>query len=341
MIIDFQAHVFPKTYIDEMQRLDGVVVLEEPDPHSGMRYFYDKKLKCRINTATFQGQDIERRLQHMDALGVDIHVLTIPAPGADRYEGAAAVKMARVANDAIAAISQKYPKRFVGFFTLPSCNVQASLDELERSINELGLRGFGCFANLNGQGLEREELFPLYERLAKYKLPVYIHPTAPLATESSGIDIMPTLIFGWAYDSTVAMTRLVYGRVLERFPEITWVVADVGGVLAFFAQRAVNIYTGRTDEIRHKYGLKENPLDSFRRFYVDTADHPSTTLRCVRDFFGPERMVLGTNYPYGPEEGCVLVKNSLKAIDGLDLNSTDKEKILGANAAGILGIGAS
>jgi aminocarboxymuconate-semialdehyde decarboxylase len=306
-----------------------------------MRYFYDKKLKCRINTATFQGQDIERRLQHMDALGVDIHVLTIPAPGADRYEGAAAVKMARVANDAIAAISQKYPKRFVGFFTLPSCNVQASLDELERSINELGLRGFGCFANLNGQGLEREELFPLYERLAKYKLPVYIHPTAPLATESSGIDIMPTLIFGWAYDSTVAMTRLVYGRVLERFPEITWVVADVGGVLAFFAQRAVNIYTGRTDEIRHKYGLKENPLDSFRRFYVDTADHPSTTLRCVRDFFGPERMVLGTNYPYGPEEGCVLVKNSLKAIDGLDLNSTDKEKILGANAAGILGIGAS
>ena len=123
----------------------------------------------------------------------------------------------------------------------------------------MGLRGFGCFANLNGQALDREELFPIYERLAKYKLPVYIHPTAPLATELSGIDIMPTLIFGWAFDSTVAMTRLVYGRVLERFPEINWVVADVGGVLAFFAQRAINIYTGRTEEIRHKYGLKENP----------------------------------------------------------------------------------
>ena len=340
MIIDFQAHVFPKTYIDEMQRLNGAVILEEPDPHSGMRYFYDKKLKCRINTATFQGQDIERRLQHMDSLGIDIHVLTIPAPGADRYEGEGAVKMARVANDAIAAICRKYPKRFVGFFTLPSCDVRASLDEFDRSVNELGLRGFGCFANLNGQALDREELFPIYERLAKYKLPVYIHPTAPLATESSGIDIMPTLIFGWAYDSTVAMTRLVYGRVLERFPEINWVVADVGGVLAFFAQRAINIYSGRTDEIRHKYGLNENPLDSFRRFYVDTADHPASTLRCVKDFFGPDRMALGTNYPYGPEEGCVLVKNSLKAIDGLDLNAADKEKILGGNAAGILGIGA-
>ena len=340
MIIDFQAHVFPKTYIDEMQRLDGVVILEEPDPHSGMRYFYDKKLKCRINTATFQGQDIERRMQHMDNLGIDIHVLTIPAPGADRYEGEGAVKMARVANDAIAAISKKYPKRFVGFFTLPSCDVRASLDELERSVNELGLRGFGCFANLNGQALDREELFPIYERLVKYKLPVYIHPTAPLATESSGIDIMPTLIFGWAYDSTVSMTRLVYGRVLERFPEINWVVADVGGVLAFFAQRAINIYSGRTDEIRHKYGLNENPLDSFRRFYVDTADHPASTLRCVKDFFGPDRMVLGTNYPYGPEDGCVLVKNSLKAIAGLDLNPGEKEKILGGNAAAILGIGA-
>ncbi len=340
MIIDFQAHVFPKTYIDEMQRLDGAVILEEPDPHSGMRYFYDKKLQCRINTATFQGQDIERRLQHMDSLGIDIHVLTIPAPGADRYEGEDAVKMARVANDAIAAIAKQHPERFIGFFTLPSCDVRASLAELERSVNELGLRGFGCFANLNGQALDREELFPIYERLARYKLPVYIHPTAPLATESSGIDIMPTLIFGWAYDSTVAMTRLVYGRVLERFPEINWVVADVGGVLAFFAQRAINIYMGRTDEIRHKYGVKENPLDSFRRFYVDTADHPASTLRCVKDFFGPDRMVLGTNYPYGPEEGCVLVKNSLKAIDGLDLNGADKEKVLGGNAARILGIGA-
>jgi aminocarboxymuconate-semialdehyde decarboxylase len=341
MKIDFQAHVFPKPYLDEMRRLNGAVILEEPDPHSGMSYFYDKKLKCRINTATFQGQDIERRLQHMDGLGIDIHVLTIPAPGADRYEGEGAVKMAHIANDAIAAICKKYPERFIGFFTLPTSNVQASLDELERSVNELGLRGFGCFANLNGQPLDREELFPIYERLAQYTLPVYVHPTAPLATESSGIDIMPTLIFGWAYDSTVAMTRLIYGRVLERFPQINWVVADVGGVLAFFAQRAINIYTGRTDEIRHKYGLSENPLDSFRRFYVDTADHPASTLRCVKDFFGPDRMVLGTNYPYGPEEGCVLVKNSLRAIDGLDLDAADKEKILGGNAARILGIGAS
>ena len=87
MIIDFQAHVFPEAYIAEMNRLDGAVILEEPDPHSGMRYFYDKKLKCRINTATFQGQDIEKRLKHMDQLGIDIHVLTIPAPGADRFEG--------------------------------------------------------------------------------------------------------------------------------------------------------------------------------------------------------------------------------------------------------------
>jgi predicted TIM-barrel fold metal-dependent hydrolase len=339
MIIDFQAHIFPPSYLDEMKRLDGAVILEEADPYSGMSYFYDKKLNCRINTATFQGQNIEHRLEDMDRLGVDVHVLTIPAPGADRFEGDGASKIARIANDAIAAIARKHPKRFIGFFTLPTCNVKASLDELERSVNELGLRGFGCFANLNGQALDREELFPIYERLGKYKLPIYIHPTAPLATEATGIDIMPTLIFGWAFDSTVAMTRLVYGRVLERFPDINFVVADVGGVLAFFAQRAINIYAGRTEEICQRYGLKENPLDSFRRFYVDTADHPASTLRCVKDFFGADRMVLGSNYPYGPEEGCLLVKNSLKAIDGLELNATEKEKILGGNAARILGIG--
>ncbi len=341
MIIDFQAHLFPDAYLQELRRLDGAVILEAPDPYSGMTYFYDKKLRCRINTATFQGQDIERRVQHMDELGIDLHVLTLPAPGADRFEGDGAVQVARIANNAVAAICRKYPKRFVGFFTLPTFSPSASLDELERCVGELGLRGFGGFANLNGKPLDREELFPIYERLAKYRLPVYIHPTAPLATEATGIDIMPTLIFGWAFDSTVAMTRLVYGRVLERFPEINFVVADVGGVLAFFAQRAVNIYKGRTEEIRQKYGLKENPLDSFRRFYVDTADHPALTLKCVKEFFGADRMVLGTNYPYGPEEGCLLVRNSLQAIDGLELSEAERKKILGENAARILGLGAA
>jgi predicted TIM-barrel fold metal-dependent hydrolase len=341
MVIDFQAHLFPQEYINELKRCDGAVILEEPDPYSGMTYFYDKKLKSRINTAIFQGRDIDRRLEHMDRFGIDIHVLTIPAPGADRFEADAAVAIARAANDAIAAICRRHPSRFTGFFTLPTSSISASLDELERSVHELGLKGFGSFSNLNGQALDRKELFPIYERLAKYKLPVYIHPTAPLASEASGIDIMPTLIFGWAFDSTVAMTRLVYGRVLERFPEINFVVADVGGVLAFFAQRAKNIYSGRTEEIRQRYGLNENPLDSFRRFYVDTADHPASTLKCVLDFFGPERLVLGTNYPYGPEEGCVLIKNSLAAIDGLNLSKKDKEKVLGGNAAEILGLGAA
>ena len=339
MVIDFQAHIFPQEYTDEIRRLNGAVVLEEPDPCSGMTYFYDKALQCRINTATFQGRDIDRRLEHMDRLGIDVHVLTIPAPGADRFEGEEAVRLAQTANDAVAAICRNHPRRFVGFFTLPTCSVEASIVELERSVKELGLRGFGCYTNLNGKPLDREELLPLYERLANYRLPVYIHPTAPLATAAVGLDIMPVLIFGWAFDSTVAMTRLVYGRVLERFPEIDFVVADVGGVLAFFAQRAVNIYAGRTEEIRQKYGLKENPLDTLKRFYVDTADHPASTLKCVKEFFGVNRMVLGTNYPYGPEEGCVLVNNSLRALAELGLTAEEKKKILGGNAARILGMG--
>src|SRR5574342_912089 len=154
MIIDFQAHIFPDEYLQELRRLDGAVIVELPDPYSGMTYFYDKKLGCRINTATFQGQNIERRLEHMDRLGIDIHVLTIPAPAADRFEADNATGLAQIANNAVAAICRKYPKRFIGFFTLPTCSVEASLAELERSVNELGLKGFGCFANLNGQPLD-------------------------------------------------------------------------------------------------------------------------------------------------------------------------------------------
>ena len=107
-------------------------------------------------------------------------------------------------------------------------------------------------------------------------------------------------------------------------------------MLAFFAQRATNIYTGRTEEIRKKYGLKDNPLDSFKKFHVDTADHPSSTLKCVLDFFGADRLVLGTNYPYGPEEGCLFIKNSLRSIEELPLKKEEKAKILGGNAARVL-----
>lgn len=336
MVIDFQSHLFPEEYLNEMARIQGNVILEAPDPYSGMSYFYDKQLKCRINTATLQGREPERRVEHMDSLGVDIQVLSVPPPGADRFDGDGAVSLARKANDALARICKKYSRRFVGLFTLPTASTRDSLDELERSVTELGLRGFGCYSNLNGRPLDSEELLPIYERLAKLGIPVYIHPTAPLATQATGLDIMPVLIFGWAFDSTVAMTRLVYGRVMERFPEIDFVVADVGGVLAFFAQRATNIYTGRTEEIRRKYGLKDNPLDSFKKFHVDTADHPSSTLKCVLDFFGPDRLVLGTNYPYGPEEGCLFIKNSLRSIEELPLKKEEKEKVLGGNAARVL-----
>jgi len=339
MVIDFQAHLFPEEYLAEMARLQGNVVLEAPDPHSGMSYFYDKQLGCRINTATFHGRDPERRIEHMDRLGIDVQVLSVPAPGADRFRPDEALPLAKKANEAIARLCKKYPRRFAGLFTLPSSSVRASIEEIERAVDELGLNGFGCYTNLDGRALDSEELLPIYERLAQRRLPVYLHPTAPLAAQAVGLDIMPILIFGWAFDSTVAMTRLIYGRVLERFPEINFVVADVGGVLPFFAQRATNIYTGRTEEIRQRYGLKENPLDSFKRFYVDTADHPSSTLRCVLDFFGADRMVLGTNYPYGPEEGCLLVRNSLKAVEELALGKEEKAKILGGNAAAILGLG--
>jgi aminocarboxymuconate-semialdehyde decarboxylase len=274
----------------------------------------------------------------MDRLGIDVQVISIPAPGADRFEPEDAVTLAETANDEIATLCRKYPRRFVGLCTLPTSSIKASLNELDRSVNELGLKGFGCYSNLNGKSLDREELFPIYERLANYKIPVYIHPTTPLATQAIDLDIMPVLIYGWAFDSTVAMTRLIYGRVLERFPEIDFVVADVGGILPFFGQRATNIYRGRTEEIRQRYGLKENPLDSFKRFYVDTADHPASTLRCVLDFFGVDRLVFATNYPYGPEEGCLFVENSLRAIEELGLDVEDKRKVLGSNAAGVLKI---
>ena len=112
----------------------------------------------------------------MDQLGIDIHVLTIPAPGADRFEAGDAARLARIANDAVAAICQEYPKRFIGFFTLPTSSIRDSVDELERSNNELGLRGFGCFANLNGKPLDQKSCFQSMNGWHNTNSPV-LHPS--------------------------------------------------------------------------------------------------------------------------------------------------------------------
>src|SRR5438093_6749891 len=180
MIVDFQAHVFPARYVEALERSDGDVVLEPPDPYSGMRYLYDRKLDTRINTATFQGQDPQIRLRHMDELGIDVQVVSIPPPGADRFAGAAALDIARTANDALAELCRADPERLIGLYTLPSTSIAESLAEIDRATDELGLRGFGCYSNLNGRPLDDESLFPIYERVARHRQPIYIHPTAPL-----------------------------------------------------------------------------------------------------------------------------------------------------------------
>src|SRR5436190_1603670 len=103
MIVDFQAHVFPPSYLDQLRQRDGNVILEPPDPASGMTYLFDRRLQRRINTATFAGQDPDVRLAHMDELGVDVQVVSVPPPGADRFDAEDAAALARVCNDAIGA----------------------------------------------------------------------------------------------------------------------------------------------------------------------------------------------------------------------------------------------
>ncbi|HEY3117142.1 MAG TPA: amidohydrolase family protein, partial [Chloroflexota bacterium] len=167
MIVDFQAHIFPESYVGAVRRIDGNVIFEPPDPYSGMTYVYDRRLGQRINTATFEGRNPDKRVQHMDELGIDVQVLSIPPPGADRFEEHDAITIACAANDALAAFCRTHPNRFVGLATLPSASTTASIEELNRAIIDLGLRGFGCFSNLNGRPLDSEELLPLWEHIAE------------------------------------------------------------------------------------------------------------------------------------------------------------------------------
>ena len=156
-----------------------------------------------------------------------MQVLTVgPVPPLEAFATPEqAVELAKMANDEIAELVAKYRDKFVAAIALlPMNNIDAALKETDRAINDLGFRGIYVHSNINGKPLDAPEFLPLIEKMSKYNLPIYIHPWRPneftdYQTESAS-KYMIAGTFGWPYETTVAMTRLVFSGILEKFPNL-------------------------------------------------------------------------------------------------------------------------
>jgi predicted TIM-barrel fold metal-dependent hydrolase len=327
--IDGYAHISPPGYTE---------VLREEYPG-----FYG-----RILGVTAPLFDMEARFRVMDAFGPLAQVLTVgPVPPLEAFaEPERAVELARLANDEMAELVQKYPDRFVAAIALlPMNDVQTAIAEGERAIKELGFRGIYVHSNINGRPLDSPEFLPLFEMMAAYDLPVYIHPWRgdsfpDYSTETESRYAIAST-FGWPYETTAAMTRIVFSGLLERFPALKVVAHHLGGMISLYEQRIVQHY-GQShkghDYAEYRRALTKPPIDYFKTFYVDTAIHGNTpALMLGYSFWGPEHILFGADMPLGdPGFGMGSYARTIGAIEAMDIPDAEKRMILGGNTVRLL-----
>lgn len=293
--------------------------------------------------------DLDVRFKVMDTFEGYQQILSIATPPIEAYAGPVdAVDLARRANDGMAELVRRYPDRFPGFIaSLPLNNPDATLKEIERAIGELGARGVQIFSNIAGKPLDAPEFLPLFDAMAAHDLPIWLHPYrsaefSDYATEDrSQYEIWWT--FGWPYDTSAAMARLVFSGLFDRLPDIKIITHHMGAMAPYFEGRlgpGMDQLGARTSDQDYSLvlkRLKKRPLDYFKMFYGDTAvfgAYDATV--CGLKFFGADHVLFASDAPFDPEKGSMYIRETIGIIDRLPITSEERDRIYWGNAVRLL-----
>jgi len=248
----------------------------------------------------------------------------------------------------MAELCQKYPDRFPGFTaTLAMNNMDAVMMEIDRAIKDLGANGVEFYTNVKGRPLDHPEFSPIFDTMAEYDLPIWVHPvrganfTDYLSEDKSKYEIWWT--FGWPYETSAFMARMVFSGLFDKHPNIKIITHHLGGMVPYFDGRVGpgwdQLGSRTSDE---DYGailekLEKRPLDYFRMFYADTAVFGSRSATvCGLDFFGADNVVFASDAPFDPEKGPMYIRETIKILDELDIPKADRRKIYRGNAERLL-----
>jgi len=330
--IDIFNHIYPAGYYERLMKV-------APDY---------KDIGKRMRNIPMLA-DLDVRFQVMDRFGEYEQVLSLPTPPIEVFASPAdAVDLAQAANDGMAELVRKYPDRFTGFVAaLPLNDPDAAVRELQRAVEQLGARGFQIFSNIRGKPISSPEFLPLFEAMAGYDLPIWLHPFRGAdfsdyqTEERSQYEIWWT--FGWPYDTSVAMARLVFAGYFDRFPNLKIITHHMGAMAPYFEGRigpGWDQLGARTSDVDYAAVLKKlakRPLDYFRMFYADTAlfgAYDATV--CGLRFFGADHVVFASDAPFDPEKGPMYIRETIAIVDRLPVSDDERERIYWRNAAALL-----
>jgi predicted TIM-barrel fold metal-dependent hydrolase len=332
MKIDIFNHIFPKRYFQKM--------MEVAPAHK------DMGKRVREIPVLY---DLDARFRVMDRFDDYAQVICVASPPIEVLAGPeASPDLAKVANDGMAEYVAKHPDRFPGFVaSLPMNNPEAALKETVRAISELKAVGVQIFSNVNGRPLDLPEFKPIFAKMAEVDLPIWLHPARGanfpdyLSENKSKYEMWWT--FGWPYETSVAMARLVFGYYFDEFPSLKIITHHLGGMVPYFEGRVgpgwdqLGTRTSDEDYTVVLKKLKRPHLEYFKMFFADTAMFGSLAgTKCGLEFFGADHVLFASDSPFDPEKGPRYIRETIRVIDALPISGEDRRKIYEGNARRLL-----
>ncbi|WP_313807878.1 amidohydrolase family protein [Sphingobium sp.] len=321
MRIDIHAHFIDRPYVQELTDLLGLTASEGNKGQVLLR-------RGKTTYAWYREEmfDENARLRKMDTQGIDMRVLSLSAPNIYDWPAADQPQLARRINDETARMVRAHSDRFQGFATMPLADVDASLVELARAMDELDMRGIVIGSNIGGKPLDHPDLEPFWAEINRRRTPVFEHPMLPLGAEHMDAYELPIRV-GFVYETTTALTRMIYGGVFERYPDFPFIVAHTGGALLSLLQRLDNGYHLFPDCREH---ISQLPSVYAKRLYFDTCAFQPSVINMAREIVGSDRLLFGTDDPFlsaGPEY-----------LEDMDLQAAETVRIMSGNAIAMLGL---
>ncbi|MDR7400745.1 MAG: amidohydrolase family protein [Armatimonadota bacterium] len=329
MFVDVHTHIYPRAYVDRLRRQAGLPRVEES---GGKEYFVIFPVEERKGRAAGASPgrpidtsytSIEAKLDWMARHRIVHAVVSLGNPWYDFLPADEAPVFARQINDILLGYSRAFPDRISCLCALPVQDLDAALAELDRVL-EAGARGIILSTRPAGLRLDDRRLWPLLGRLHTSRCPVLLHPHATVGGDDlEGYDHGLPLVFGFPFETSVAVARLILSGALDTFPGLTFIAAHAGGTLPYLA--------GRLDVWYASVGggwLRSRPGTYLGHLYYDVLTYSAPAVRCALDTAGAGRLMFGSDHPFGIAD----VDAVRASLDAQSLDEVDRQRIAMGNA---------